>query len=226
MGCGGGQRVGGGDDGRAGRWPGRTLSRPRRRPAGLIALATLAVLLVWPFTEAGRFLVPLVPFLLVGAVEGFAHFTARWKFRQVRVWAAGAVLALSIPYATYAIVSARAEAQRRTYRDFDAACAWIAGHAARPGPILARHPAEIFWLTGRRALSPSSDEPELIDGLIDRFDVAFILLDEDRYANSPTSPLARYVARRPDRAREAWRSGPDPAAVVVYGCQRSRANTN
>ncbi len=204
----------------------RTLSVRRRRPAGLIAFGTLAVLLVWPFTEAGRFLIPLVPFLLVGAVESFAWFTARWKFRRVRVWAASAVLAVSIPYASYAIVSARAEAQRRTYRDFDAACAWIARQAERPGPVLARHPAEVFWLTGRHALSPSSDEPESIDRLIDRFEVGFLLIDEDRYANSPTSSLARYVARRPDRAREVWRSGSGAAAVVVYGCDRSPANKN
>ena len=204
----------------------RTLAVRRRRPAGLIAFGTLAVLLVWPFTEAGRFLIPLVPFLLVGAVEGIAYFTARWKFRRVRVWAASAVLAVSIPYATYAIVSARAEAQRRTYRDFDAACAWIARQAERPGPILARHPAEVFWLTGRRALSPSSDDPDSIDGLIDRFEVAFIMLDEDRYANSPTSSLSLYVARHPDRAREVWRSAPGEAAVVVYTCDRIPANKN
>jgi len=204
----------------------RTLPRPRRRPAGLTAFATLAVLLVWPFTEAGRFLIPLVPCLLVGAVDGLACFTARWKFWRSRVWAAGAVLALSLPYATYAIVSARALAQRRTYRDFDAACAWIARQTTRPGPILARHPAEVFWLTGRRSLSPSSDTPESIDGLIDRFDVAYILIDEDRYANSPISPLSRYVARRPHRAREVWKSGSGAASVVIYECGRSPENKN
>ena len=46
------------------------LKTHRRRLASLVAFATLALLLVWPFTEAGRFLVPLVPFLLVGATEG------------------------------------------------------------------------------------------------------------------------------------------------------------
>jgi len=199
----------------------RTFSRPRRRPAGLTAFATVAMLLVWPFTEAGRFLIPLVPCLLVGAVEGVACFAARWKLGRARLWAASAVLVLSLPYATYAIASGRAEAQRQTYRDFDAACAWIAGQTARLGPILARHPAEVFWLTGRRALSPLSEEPESIDALIDRFGVAFILIDEERYANSPTSSLSGYVARRPDRAREVWRSGSGAASVVVYGCDRS-----
>jgi Dolichyl-phosphate-mannose-protein mannosyltransferase len=50
-----------------------TLRVPRRRLAGLISLITLALLLVWPFTEAGRFLFPIVPFMLVGAGEGLAR---------------------------------------------------------------------------------------------------------------------------------------------------------
>ena len=50
----------------------RSLRQPRRRLAGLVPLATLLVLLAWPFTEAGRFLVPLIPCILVGAVEGWA----------------------------------------------------------------------------------------------------------------------------------------------------------
>jgi hypothetical protein len=199
----------------------RTLGRRRRRPAGLTALATLAVLLVWPFTEAGRFLIPLVPCLLVGAIEGLAVFAACAKFRRPRVAAAGAILAISIPYSAYAIVAERAEAQRRTYRDFDMACAWIATQTSRPGPILARHPAEVFWLTGRQSLSPLSDDPELIDDLIDRFDVAYILIDDDRFAQAQVSPLSRYVARRPRRVREIWNSTSPTAPVVIYECDRS-----
>ncbi|MDB5352825.1 MAG: hypothetical protein JWN86_4072 [Planctomycetota bacterium] len=47
------------------------LARKREtRLAGLVPLLTMAMLLAWPFTEAGRFLVPLIPFLIVGAVAG------------------------------------------------------------------------------------------------------------------------------------------------------------
>jgi hypothetical protein len=198
----------------------RTLRCRRRRSVGLTVFATLAVLLVWPFTEAGRFLIPLVPCLLVGAAEGLAVMAAFLKVRRPRIAAAGVLLALSLPYATYSIVAARADAQRRTFRDFDAACTWIAGHVTRPGPILARHPADVFWQTGRRSLSPSSDEPELIDDLIDHFEVAYILTDDDRYAQAPTSSLSRYVARRPERVRKVWNSGSSTAPVVVYECTR------
>jgi hypothetical protein len=199
---------------------------PRRRPAALAALGTLAVLLVWPFTEAGRFLIPLVPCLLIGAVEGLAFLAGRCRLRRRRLWAASAVLVLSLPYAIYSIVAARAEAQRQSHRAFDAACAWIAHQATRSGPILARHPAEVFCLTGRRSLPPASDEPESIDELVDRFDVAYLLIDEDRYANAQISPLSGYVARRPRRVREVWNSATDKAAVVIYECARSPENKN
>ena len=118
------------------------------------------------------------------------------------------------------------QAQRRTYRHFDAACAWLVQETTRPGPILARHPGEVFWLTGRRSLSPSSNDPESIDGLIDRFDVAYVLIDEDRYANSEVSPLSHYVARRPHRVREVWKSGSDAAPVVIYQCEKSPRDRN
>ncbi len=39
----------------------RLVRSPRRRLGGLIPLTTLPLLLVWPFTEAGRFLIPLFP---------------------------------------------------------------------------------------------------------------------------------------------------------------------
>jgi hypothetical protein len=198
----------------------------RRRLAGLTVFATLAILLVWPFTEAGRFLIPLVPCLLVGTVDGLASLAVKLKFRQSRIWIASAVLAVSLLYAIYAIVFARAKVQRQSYRSFDAACAWIVQETTRTGPILARHPGEVFWLTGRQSLSILSDEPEFIDRLIDRFDVAYLLIDEDRYARSQVSPLSQYVAQRPHQVRKVWKSGSGAASVVIYECNKSPGNRN
>jgi hypothetical protein len=200
----------------------RTLRTPRRRLAGLIPLATLGLLLVWPFTEAGRFLIPLVPYLLVGAVEGLTLLLAliRLRFRRPRIWAAAAVLALSFPYAGYALATNRAEAQRQTYRDFDAACAWIALEGLQPGPILTRHPGEVYWLARRLAFAPPSESPEDIDALIDRFGVAYLLIDEERYVHAPASPLSRYVTLRPNRVRRVWEHTAGRASVAVYRVER------
>src|SRR5262249_24995078 len=46
----------------------QALTRPRLRLVALIPLLTLAILLPWPYQEAGRFLIPLVPMVLLGAV--------------------------------------------------------------------------------------------------------------------------------------------------------------
>ena len=74
----------------------------------MIAFTTLALLLIWPFTEAGRFLIPLVPFLLVGLTECLGRVMARIGLRRPRDSAAAIILAVSAPYAVYSIVSGRA----------------------------------------------------------------------------------------------------------------------
>ncbi len=192
-----------------------TVRTPRRRLAGLIALVTLSVLLIWPFTEAGRFLIPLVPFLLVGATEGSARVMTFARLRRPRLWAAAIVLAASVPYAAFAIATGRAEAQRRTHADFDAACAWIARHAARPGPVLTRHPGELFWQTGRLAVAPDSPDPAAIDRLIDRLGVPYLLIDEDRYANAGSSPLRLFVESYPGRSALIWERIQGTATIQV-----------
>lgn len=177
----------------------------RRRLAGLVPLCTLAMLLAWPFTEAGRFLVPLIPFLVAGLTEGLA-----WKGRY-RALAACAVLLASVPYSAYAIVTGRSEAQRATHRDFDAACLWIAGQAGPAGVVMTRHPGEVFLRTGRLAIEPSGD----LDDLIRRRGVAFLLVDDARYANAPPSLLGRFAAEHPARVDLAFASG-SGRPVLVY----------
>ena len=201
-----------------------TLRVPRRRLAGLIGLITIALLLIWPFTEAGRFLFPLVPFMLVGASEGLARiimFVGLARGRA-RACACGLVLALSVPYSAYAISTGRAEAQRRTHADFDTACDWIKTNAASPGPVLSRHPGEVFWQTGRQALAPLSPDPEAIDRLIRRFDVVYLLIDEDRFANESSSPLSNYVKRYSESVATVWSSKRDGASIEIFEVKRPR----
>ena len=237
----------------------RTLRSARRRLAGLVPLLTLGVLLAWPFTEAGRFLVPLTPMLLIGAVEGLAggisiarpsllRIARAFRVAQrptqspslvgrrtrpprsckpsrirARSWAAGLVLAAGLPYGAYRIVADRAGAQERTFAGFDAACAWIADQETPAGPVLARQAGEVYWLTDRPAIAPPADDPPAIDRAIDRYGIAFLLVDGDRYARAPTSPLGRYARARPDRVGLAW-SEPGGGAVAVYVVRSAGAN--
>jgi Dolichyl-phosphate-mannose-protein mannosyltransferase len=205
---------------------------PRRRLAGLVPLVTLGVLFVWPYTEAGRFLIPLIPFILIGAVEGMAFgltrlahlMIGRLRSARARVIASCVVLAASIPYSAYMAAAGRARAQELTQRDFDAACAWLAGHADRPGPVLSRHPGDVFWRSGRPGLEVASAEragvvdasSDAIATVIQKYGAAYILVDQEPYSNAPPVPLARFVAERSEAVRKVWERG----SVVVYEVDR------
>jgi hypothetical protein len=212
----------------------RTLGRPRRRLAGLIPLLSLSVLLLWPFTEAGRFLVPLIPCLLIGAVEGLTGL-ASWYVRvreagprlrqaRLRLVASSLVLAVSLPYSVYLLYTGRARATEASHREFDAACDWLAAHGDRPGPVLSRHPGDVFWRTGRQGLEVATAErPGDVDAndatiarTIETYKVAYLMIDQEPYAYAPPSPLARYVAEHPERVRKVWGQEGKGASVVLY----------
>ena len=116
----------------------------------------------------------------------------------------------------YSIVNDRAGAQRRIHADFDAACQWIARHATRLGPVLTRHPGEVFWQTSHLAVEPDSVDPDAIDRLIDRLGVAYLLIDEDRYVNAASSPLEQYVERYPERVAFVWGGGHGMASIRIF----------
>jgi hypothetical protein len=208
------------------------LRRPNCRLAGLLCLVTLPMLIVWPFTEAGRFLIPLIPCLLVGAVEGMVLLARSWRrtsgrgmrVARIRLYAAGLITIASLPYSTYLLATGRTRVLESTHRAFDLACDWIVAHATQPGPIISRHPGEVFWQTGRQGLEVSSVErpgdldanPESIARLIATYQVAYLLVDQDRYAGAPRSPLAHFVAEHPEQAHEVWRSDFGREAVIIY----------
>jgi hypothetical protein len=201
----------------------RCLRSPRRRLSGLVALLTLGLLLVWPFTEAGRFLVPLVPVILVGALEGLVLLGRLAGRRPSRAALAGLLVALAIPYSLYAAVADRAAAERRLNAGFDAACAWLSQPGRRPGPVLTRHPGEVAWQTGRTALAPPGGgaDADAIDAALARHGVAYVLVDGPRYANAPANPLEGYVRARPGRLVPAW-SGAGAALYAVAPAGGSR----
>lgn len=193
-----------------------TLRDRRRRLAGLVALTTLGMLLAWPYTEAGRFLIPLLPALIVGAAEGMAAIGRRLGLRRrgARRMATLLVLVAAIPYAASSIATSGRRARAERQPDLDAACAWLRA-ALRRGPVLTRHPGEVFLRSGRKALEvPTAErpgdldaDPEDVAATIRRYGVGYILIDADPYLNAAPSPLERYVAERPEDAREVARFG-------------------
>ncbi len=202
------------------------------RIAALITFVTLAMLLFWPYTEAGRFLIPLVPCLLIGALEGLAfvlHTGGRllglgWRKGRTRLMAAWLILGAALPYSGYQLASGRARERAADLRDFQSACRWLVDEGDQPGPVLARHPGDVYWRTGRQALEvESSERPGFADAsssavaeLIRKYKVPYLVVDRGLYANAPAGPLARFVAERPGAVRQVWPDDPASSKVVIY----------
>ena len=171
------------------------------RLAALVPILTILALLPWPFLEAGRFLIPLVPFLLFGAFEGLSRLGFflerrrgfRYRPSTVRRVAASLVLIGSLPYSVYALAAGRTKALETTQRDFDSACNWLVNHGDRHGIVLSRHPGEVYWQTGRKGVNVSSagqtgerdSGSELVEAAIARYPAAYLLIDRERYARAP-----------------------------------------
>jgi hypothetical protein len=212
----------------------RALVQPRIRLAGLVPLMTLPPLLLWPYTEAGRFLLPLLPCLLVGATLGLSWILSRIvrglataeHERRTTLIAATLVLLASLPYPgfCFATIQARTRARRDAHRGFDAACTWLANNAKHAGPVLSRHPGEVFLASGRKGLEVSSSErpgepdatPDEIEQTIRVYKVAYLLIADDRYASTVADPLKRFVTERKDRVRKVWSSQEEHSGAAIY----------
>jgi hypothetical protein len=133
-------------------------------------------------------------------------------------------LIASLPYSTYSALMGRSRARDAGSRSLDLACSWLREYGKRPGPVLTRHPGEVYLQTGRRALEASTSErpgdadasPDAIDGIIVLYRVAYLLIDQERYAHAPPSPLNRFVGERPERVRKVWCNDNGAAGVAIY----------
>jgi hypothetical protein len=193
---------------------------PGLRLGALVPATTLVLLCLWPFTEAGRFLVPAIPWILLGALEGLATllFWVRhgigWQRIPARLIAAWLVLAASLPYSLYQLVSAPWRSEQALHAGFDAACRYIDLVDTRPGPILTRYPAELFWQTGREAVSPPEPATDaLLDEVIEAQGVPYLVVEGERFARAGNDPLEAYAAAHPERIREKWRG---PGSTRIY----------
>ena len=74
----------------------------------------------------------------------------------------------------------------------------------------------MFWQTGRQAVPPDATDPEAIDQDIDRLGIAYLLIDDDRYANAGLNPLSRFVTGHPDRVHRVWSREAGAGSIAVF----------
>lgn len=203
------------------------IRRPATRPAGMVLVLTLAVLLIWPYTEAGRFLVPLVPALGLATWRGSLVLGSRIGrrlppathrrrlLRRVSLALAAVVGLATLPYTLHTLIANRSAALRATQAPFEAACAWLKEHVdPREGPILARHGGDVYWRTGIPCVEP---DPDHFDEQVDAHRITWILIESSQFARQEAHPLLALIQADPERFEEVerWpREGRQDAPLV------------
>lgn len=181
--------------------------RAETRPAALYFSVTMAILLVWPFTEAGRFLIPLVPVTLLavwlGGVECLGML-ARKQFKPgSEMWIAWCICLLAVPFGLYTWQKNARTSPAGLDRDFDSATAWMAGHLPKNAVIAARHPGDVYWRTGLKAVGwpEAGVDLEKSANAITDSGGSYLLVDQGRFvgASVPAGLSEESLTLRPDR---------------------------
>ena len=160
---------------------------PETRFAAIYCGITMAILIVWPFTEAGRFLIPLIPIMLLALANGLAILASlaqdlgwiKSGNHQRIVWL---IPMLSILFGMYTWQKNLRTSPMNLDKDFDQACAWIAQHLPPNSIIASRHPGDVFWRSGRTGL-PWPNQTNITEAAnqLAKKNVGFLLVDRGRF---------------------------------------------
>jgi len=165
----------------------RMIRNESTRPAGLYLACSLAILVVWPFTEAGRFLIPLVPLNLAALVLGLdrlgssiARSSARLRF-VVRFVPVSIALA-AMPFGLYTGLKGWRSDPSRVDANFETACRWIAANLPADAVVASRHPGDVHWRASRVGVPwPEARSAEAAARLLSDVGAGFLFVDEGRY---------------------------------------------
>lgn len=198
---------------------------PKTRLAATYLVLSLAMLIAWPFTEAGRFLVPLVPFVLLAFTDGLASvcqslkISINLKSELAEQFAPWLVAALCLPFGLYTWQKqVRGDAGSQDH-DFNRACAWLSQKTPASAIIASRHPGDVFWRSGRAGVIwPESGEIDAAHWALISQNAAYLLIDTTRYAKAsiPAWCSPGPLALKPDLFREVAPAGWSAQALRLY----------
>lgn len=193
----------------------RMIRNESTRPAGLYLACSLAILVVWPFTEAGRFLIPLVPLNLAALVLGLDRIglSISWHNRKLRfvVRSVPVSIALaSLPFGLYTGLKAWRTDPVQADASFEAACRWIAGNLPTDAVVASRHPGDVYWRSSRVGVPwPEAKSAEEAASRLSDAGAGFLFVDQGRYVgeNAP----AWLAEEAPGQVAASFRQLAEPA---------------
>ncbi len=171
----------------------RMIRNESTRPAGLYLACSLAILVVWPFTEAGRFLIPVVPLNLAALVLGLDRLgmsisRSRARMRGVVRYVPLSIALAAMPFGVYTGSKGWRSDPVQADANFETACRWIAGNLPADAVVASRHPGDVFWRSSRVGVPwPEARSAEAAARLLSDAGVGFLFVDEGRYVGE-TAP--------------------------------------
>lgn len=175
---------------------------PATRLAAMYWSLTMAILLVWPFTEAGRFLIPLVPIGLLGLLAGSQNvldqFVPKLSNKNRVAWL---LAGLAVPFGSYTWLKDVRTQATQADQNFDRTCAWISQNIPDKEFIAARHPGDLYWRTGRQAdFWPKVNSVEEAAADLQRRSIGYLLIDQGRFVGDtlPDWLKAEHLRKHPD----------------------------
>lgn len=177
------------------------------RPAALYFSLTMAILLVWPFTEAGRFLIPLVPVTLLAGWMGLLESVRRvpehglTRFFNERNLAT-LILFLTMPFGLYTWQKNARNDPAAADADFNNATGWMRERLPADSVILARHPGDVYWRTGLKSVPwPNANDSGQMAAIPTNSGETYLLVDQGRFVGDsiPGWMSDENLASQPDR---------------------------
>ncbi len=204
---------------------GLALSLRHGRPEGWYVIGYLGgVLPWWPAREIAampgrRFLVPLVPILLIFLLSGLRSLIKLASPSRSRAHAIGTHLIVGTLLLFNLSAAREVTRSELTYptawQSYFEVAEWLKRHSAPDTVVLARKPFDLYLAAERRtAFFPFSPDPGDLIRLIDRYHASYVVIDS---LGRPETPryLLPAIQANPERFHVAFASSIDPPTYLL-----------
>lgn len=205
-------------------WSRETVRKPSVR--GLFLALYLPLLILWPevWTDR-RFLLPVLPVILLYLVDGARRIGDAGGRGFGRALAVGAALTFAAPAVASSVVRVPDSLWcQRAYRDgfacdlpnygsFYDAARWAAGNTPSDAVIANRRPNLFYWLSGRRGdVYPFSDDPEVVMAGLEAMGADYVVVDRTSFTTNLY--LIPTIAAYPERFEVVYGEG-EPVTLIL-----------
>lgn len=185
-----------------------------------------ALILLWPdqWTDR-RFLLPLLPLILIYTIGGVQTTARRWREESASAAVAAGAALLALPALASAAIQAPERVRCTTAHWRDAPCVapawssfydaarWAGAHTPEDAVIVNRKPRIFYWLSGRRGdVYPYSREPAVVLSNLEEIGGGYVVVDQ--LFSTTAAYLVPAIRSAPDRFEVVYGEG-EPRTFIL-----------